>query len=99
MTLPLRHINDSDVERAAIAILCVDHPEACGWSGKPREIKDRYRAMARVALLAVEPDLLEEACNCVSYCGDDGDIDGPGTCKDLPCEPRNPGIEIVLVRR
>lgn len=25
-----------------------------------------------------------EPCGCSATCGDDGDIDGPGTCKGLP---------------
>jgi hypothetical protein len=38
-------------------------------------------------------------CGCVTHCGDDdGDIDGPGTCKALPIK-REPLIEIVMVPR
>lgn len=37
-------------------------------------------------------------CGCKTYCGDDGDIDGPGVCKGLPVE-RKPLVEIVLVPR
>lgn len=40
-----------------------------------------------------------EPCNCEEWCGDDGDIDGPGVCKSLPREPRQPAIELVLVDR
>jgi hypothetical protein len=35
-------------------------------------------------------------CGCESRCGDDGDIDGPGTCKGLPRRPGPPLLEIVL---
>ena len=38
-----------------------------------------------------------ELCGCAVHCGDDGDIDGPGTCKGLPSEPKPPLVEIVLV--
>lgn len=38
-------------------------------------------------------------CRCVRYCGDDGDTEGPGTCKQLPHRPRPPLVEIVLVHR
>lgn len=38
-------------------------------------------------------------CGCASRCGDDGDTDGPGTCKGLPQPPRAPLVEIVLVPR
>lgn len=37
-------------------------------------------------------------CGCVESCGDDGDIDGPGTCKGLPAH-RPPLLEVVLVPR
>lgn len=37
-----------------------------------------------------------ESCNCSKSCGDDGDIDGPGTCRGLPIK-REPLVEIILV--
>ena len=36
------------------------------------------------------------SCGCLRLCGDDGGIDGPGTCKGLP-RPKTPLVEIVLV--
>lgn len=39
-----------------------------------------------------------DLCGCVHACGDDGDIDGPGTCKGLPIL-REPLVELVVVRR
>lgn len=42
---------------------------------------------------------LRLACGCHEKCGDDGDIDGPGTCKGLPGMPEPPLVEIVLVPR
>lgn len=41
----------------------------------------------------------DEPCGCASRCGDDGDIDGPGTCKGLPSMPEPPLVELVLVPR
>lgn len=38
-------------------------------------------------------------CGCKARCGDDGDIDGPGTCKGLALPPRKPLVEIILVPR
>jgi hypothetical protein len=38
-------------------------------------------------------------CGCVRRCGDDGDIDGPGTCKGLPLPPQPPPVEVVLLLR
>ncbi len=38
-------------------------------------------------------------CGCDKKCGDDGGIDGPGTCRGLPVTPREPLVEIVLVPR
>lgn len=38
-------------------------------------------------------------CGCDKVCGDDGDADGPGTCKGLPTPRREPLVEIVLVPR
>lgn len=38
-------------------------------------------------------------CCCARVCGDDGDVDGPGTCKGLPAPPLAPLIEVVLVPR
>jgi hypothetical protein len=40
-----------------------------------------------------------QPCACKSWCGDDGDVDGPGVCKGLPRQPEPPLIEIVLVPR
>lgn len=39
----------------------------------------------------------DRICGCRDKCGDDGDIDGPGTCKGLPPMPKSPLVEIVLV--
>lgn len=39
-----------------------------------------------------------DLCGCLRECGDDGDIDGPGTCKGLPIM-HEPLVEIVVVRR
>ncbi len=36
-------------------------------------------------------------CNCVSTCGDTDDE--YGVCKRLPCEPKPPLVEVVLVHR
>lgn len=41
---------ESDIERAARAILQAQSPEASGWSGKPHEVKEHYRKLARAAL-------------------------------------------------
>lgn len=41
----------------------------------------------------------DTGCNCVKFCGDDGDVDGPGVCKALPRAPRRPLVEIVMVPR
>lgn len=38
-------------------------------------------------------------CGCVTTCGDDGDIDGPGTCKGLPLPPLDPLVKVVMVPR
>jgi hypothetical protein len=38
-------------------------------------------------------------CDCTSWCGDDGDIDGDGICKGLRRRPDPPPVEIVVVRR
>lgn len=38
-------------------------------------------------------------CGCSETCGDDGDIDGPGTCKGLPRAPEPPLVEVVMVPR
>jgi hypothetical protein len=43
-------------------------------------------------------DKYSAPCACVATCGDDGDIDGDGTCKGLPIV-REPLVEIVVVRR
>lgn len=40
-----------------------------------------------------------QRCGCRETCGDDGDIDGPGTCKGLPRAPEPPLLEIVVVPR
>lgn len=42
--------SDETIEGVAVALLAADRPDACGWSGKPAEVKDRYRRMARVAV-------------------------------------------------
>jgi hypothetical protein len=39
-----------------------------------------------------------QACGCTTHCGDDGDVDGPGTCKGLPIEKR-PLVKVVLMHR
>lgn len=49
-------VPDVTIDRVAIALLAADHPEACGWSGKPEATKDYYRRLARAALAAAEPD-------------------------------------------
>jgi hypothetical protein len=41
---------------------------------------------------------LPDRCGCREFCGDDGDIDGPGTCAGLPIY-HEPLVEIVVVRR
>lgn len=38
-------------------------------------------------------------CGCRETCGDDGDMDGLGTCKGLPRAPEPPLVEVVLVHR
>jgi hypothetical protein len=38
-------------------------------------------------------------CKCRVHCGDDGDSEGPGTCKGLPLAKKPPLVEIVLVPR
>jgi hypothetical protein len=38
-------------------------------------------------------------CGCARLCGDDDEIDGPGTCKGLPPMPDPPPVGIVVVRR
>jgi hypothetical protein len=38
------------------------------------------------------------ACGCKTWCGDDGDTEGPGVCKGLPVK-REPLVELVLVPR
>jgi hypothetical protein len=38
-------------------------------------------------------------CGCRETCGDDGGIDGPGTCKGLPRAPEPPLVEVVMVPR
>lgn len=38
-------------------------------------------------------------CGCLTYCGDDDNIDGPGTCKSLPRQPMPPLIQFITVRR
>ncbi len=38
-------------------------------------------------------------CACIIYCGDDGDHEGDGICKNLPLPPKPPLVEIVLVHR
>lgn len=55
----------------------------------------------------VDPAYAQEAdwpkplplCGCERTCGDDGDVDGPGTCKGLPAPRPTPLVEIVLVDR
>lgn len=42
--------DESDIERAAAAILHAQSPGASGWSGKPHELKEHYRKLARAAL-------------------------------------------------
>lgn len=39
-----------------------------------------------------------DPCGCRRTCGDDGDIDGPGTCKGLP-PTREPSVEFVVKSR
>lgn len=39
------------------------------------------------------------SCGCSRFCGDDGDVDGPGICKGLNRPPDPPLVEIVLVPR
>jgi hypothetical protein len=57
---------------------------------------ERYRTMARAALPhASAPD----PCGCSVLCGDDGDIDGPGTCRGLPPMPEPPSVVLTTVRR
>jgi hypothetical protein len=41
----------------------------------------------------------EVLCGCSQRCGDDGDIDGPGTCKGLPQPPLEPLVVIRLIHR
>lgn len=36
------------------------------------------------------------SCGCHEWCGDDGDVDGPGVCRGLPPE-RKPLVQIVMV--
>lgn len=48
-------IPEGIIERAAHAVLHADHPEASGWSGKPVEVRERYRRLARAALESAEP--------------------------------------------
>lgn len=43
--------------------------------------------------------MLRQPCGCSSRCGDDGDYDGPGTCKGLPEMPKEPLVEVILVPR
>jgi hypothetical protein len=48
---------------------------------------------------SAEPNPSSRLCGCSARCGDDGDIDGPGVCKGLPLPPKQPLIEVVLVKR
>lgn len=41
----------------------------------------------------------EPFCKCKTFCGDDGDTDGPGVCRLLPIRPIAPIVEIVLVAK
>ncbi len=38
-------------------------------------------------------------CGCREKCGDDGDTEGPGTCKGLSRMPEPPLIEFYVVHR
>lgn len=42
---------------------------------------------------------MADPCACSKFCGDDGDVDGPGVCKALPRSLEPPLVEIVMVPR
>lgn len=42
---------------------------------------------------------MSDLCGCKSRCGDDGDTDGPGTCKGLPMPAPSPLVQVVLIPR
>jgi hypothetical protein len=48
---------------------------------------------------AAQPHQDTGRCGCASYCGDDGDTEGPGVCKGLPRPPAPPLVEVILVPR
>lgn len=68
------------------------------------ELTDRKTDAHRAAWAALDRisdvQLAREVfCGCRSRCGDDGDTDGPGTCKGLPRPPKEPLVEVVLEHR
>lgn len=67
-----------------------DHCNGCGQPG-----------LRFVTHVCPPPELVHVSrlCGCQSECGDDGDIDGPGTCKGLPAPPREPLVKLVLIDR
>lgn len=40
-----------------------------------------------------------DACACRRLCLDVGDVDGPGVCKGLPCQPEPPLVELTTIDR
>ena len=82
-------INPDPYRKRAVARLDDDDPKVKALAQVVIVMCDAYDGMR--AALDIEPGEIVEwsyqraFCGCKSTCGDDMDVDGPGTCKGLPC--------------
>lgn len=68
------------------------------WHGKPGDGCEygQYLGEDHVERITFTEGSRVALCGCRSRCGDDGDTEGPGTCKGLPDPPKPPLVEVVL---